>query len=315
MKIRLYSDLHREFDGWDIPEIPDEQEYVLVLAGDIAVARKNNTWLQFLPEVAERHRAVVYVPGNHEYYGDSIDRAWQKIAEDWDWEEMHFLNDGYVDIDDVRIIGGTLWTDFNLNGNQAWAMRMAEQMMNDYRVINRVVEDDDGEYHYLGKLKPKDTLHLHLGTVGFIETILDMTPEHMKTMIVTHHGPTPQSIAPEFAGNNLNPAYVTDLTGLIRERKPDVWVHGHTHNTFQYYEGNTLVMTNPKGYPADAVWKGCDTTYENGNFRVDGLMPEIDKVLNRTKCPYGCIFDGNKLMGDCRAPAQGDCQLNRERAQ
>ena len=280
MKIRLYSDLHREFDKWEIPVIENEQDYVLVLAGDIAVARKNGTYAPYLAKLADRHKAVVYVPGNHEYYGDSFDRAWEKIACDWDWDNLHFLNDGYVDIDGVRFLGATLWTDFNLDNNQGLRMQQAAQWMNDYRVINRLLMTDEGEYRYKGKLRPQDTLHAHLGTVAFFDAILEETPEDMKTLVVTHHGPTPQSIHEKYHGDELNAAYVSNLAELIRERAPDVWVHGHTHSTFQYYEANTLVMTNPKGYPARAVWKGCETQYENPDFRVDGLMPEIDEVLN-----------------------------------
>lgn len=28
------------------------------------------------------------------------------------------------------------------------------------------------------------------------------------------------------------------------------------------------------------------------------------------KCPFGCIFDGDTLMGDCRIPWSKDCALN-----
>jgi hypothetical protein len=39
-------------------------------------------------------------------------------------------------------------------------------------------------------------------------------------------------------------------------------------------------MTNPKGYPYRLAWKeDGDREFENPDFRVDGLMPEIDEVL------------------------------------
>ena len=35
---------------------------------------------------------------------------------------------------------------------------------------------------------------------------------------------------------------------LIEERKPALWVHGHTHTSFNYTIGPTRVVCNPLGY-------------------------------------------------------------------
>lgn len=289
MKLRLYSDLHREFDGWDVPKLKDrkkEKNYVAVLAGDIGVARRNGTWSPFIFEMAERHKAVIYVPGNHEYYGDTFDRAWEKITgEIGDWDNpdnLYFMNgDNAVTIDGVRFIGATLWTDFELYGNADLSMYTAATYMNDYRVIGRVAETDDDEYVWRGKLRPADTRAMHYVHKEFIDNELYQAKrDGLKTMVITHHGPTRQSIAEHFAGSDLNPAYASDLSALIRERAPDVWVHGHTHHSAKYWEGKTLVMTNPKGYPERGWGRDTDPKYENPDFREDGLMPEIDEVLN-----------------------------------
>ena len=45
MKVRLFSDLHNEFTrqmhkrNYEIPELPDDSETVLILAGDIDVGK------------------------------------------------------------------------------------------------------------------------------------------------------------------------------------------------------------------------------------------------------------------------------------
>ena len=36
---------------------------------------------------------------------------------------------------------------------------------------------------------------------------------------------------------------------LIIEMQPRLWVHGHTHEIFDYYIGTTRVLCNPRGYP------------------------------------------------------------------
>jgi predicted phosphodiesterase len=41
---------------------------------------------------------------------------------------------------------------------------------------------------------------------------------------------------------------MTDLSNEIIDRGPDLWVHGHTHNSFDYMLGKTRVIVNPYGY-------------------------------------------------------------------
>lgn len=266
---RLYSDLHREFDGWEIPVIKGEDEMTLILAGDIAVARKQGTYVDFLLNAAERHAHVVYVPGNHEYYGDSFDRAWDKMQM-WfirdDVPNLHFLNRNSVVIDDVLIVGATLWTDMdNQNG---MTMYEAAMRMSDYRAITRIENTVHDEWEYKGKLKPHHTIEVHYQHRDFIDRELANQGEGQKSLVVTHHGPTWQSVSPWYIGSRINGAYVSDLSGLIRERAPTAWVHGHTHHTALYHEGKTLVATNPKGYPENS-------RYENEDFKTDGLVPEL----------------------------------------
>ncbi|RII29707.1 MAG: hypothetical protein CXR30_10315 [Geobacter sp.] len=45
---------------------------------------------------------------------------------------------------------------------------------------------------------------------------------------------------------NLQP--VTDVSGEIIDHGPDLWAHGHTHNSFDYTIGKTRVVVNPYGY-------------------------------------------------------------------
>ncbi len=65
MKLHILSDLHTEFSDFEAPETDAD---VVVLAGDIGVGTGGIEWAagQF-PDVP-----VVYVPGNHEFYGHDI---------------------------------------------------------------------------------------------------------------------------------------------------------------------------------------------------------------------------------------------------
>ena len=68
------------------------------------------------------------------------------------------------------------------------------------------------------------------------------------TVVISHHAPSPRSIADKYRGNALNPAFVSDLEALILEYDIALWIHGHTHTAFDYSIGETRVICNPRGY-------------------------------------------------------------------
>jgi len=63
MKLHILSDLHLGFGGMDHPAADAD---VVVLAGDIARPREAVAW------AAGFGKPVLYVPGNHEFYGSSL---------------------------------------------------------------------------------------------------------------------------------------------------------------------------------------------------------------------------------------------------
>ena len=70
MKLNILSDLHLGFGAMDWP-VNDAD--VVVLAGDVARPREAVAWaLKF-------DKPVLYVPGNHEFYGSSIDGALDEL--------------------------------------------------------------------------------------------------------------------------------------------------------------------------------------------------------------------------------------------
>ena len=64
MKLNILSDLHLGFASM---EHPHNDADVVVLAGDIARPQVAIEWARSLD------KPVLYVPGNHEFYGGSID--------------------------------------------------------------------------------------------------------------------------------------------------------------------------------------------------------------------------------------------------
>ena len=82
MIVDLGSDLHLRFGGFDklkIEDISSPDATVCILAGDIleAVDWKEKTKLArdaiaFCKSLSNRYEAVIYVMGNHEFYGNTF---------------------------------------------------------------------------------------------------------------------------------------------------------------------------------------------------------------------------------------------------
>ena len=72
-------------------------------------------------------------------------------------------------------------------------------------------------------------------------------------VVVTHHGPSFQSMHPMFKGSPLNCGFYSDLDQFIldMEHPPVLWVHGHTHHPADYMIGKTRVICHPRGYPGE----------------------------------------------------------------
>ena len=234
MKIHILSDLHTEFTEFD-PANADAD--VVVLAGDIGVGLGGIEWAasKFL-EVP-----VIYVPGNHEYYGHDIRlTAELKGAAPGN---IHVLDDDTLELDGIRFVGSTLWTDFKLHGEgEAWfARQRAKQWMQDFALIR------NGERRFT----PEDSALLHEASkawlVGELEKKFDGP-----TVIVTHHLPASASVAKRYANDPLNPAFASKLEGLIETHRPELWIHGHTHVPCNYELAETRIVCNPRGYPGEA---------------------------------------------------------------
>lgn len=231
MKLQVVSDIHLEFGDCILP-VPERD--VLILAGDISVGMHA---IFFIKEQL-KHSPVIYVPGNHEYYGQDIEEvraAWKDV----DLPNFYFLDNKSCFLGGILFAGGTLWTDYD-RGN--WhAKNFAKRGMYDHEVIRR------GNRKFL----PDDAEIEHQHTYAFLDKVLldNAAPK----VVVTHHLPSFKSIDKNYAHSPLNPAFASDLDALIVAHQPDLWIHGHTHSSHDYKIGETRIVCNPRGYVPDAV--------------------------------------------------------------
>ena len=260
MKIHYCSDLHLDFKELTLRD--EDYGEVLILAGDILELRSlgsygpdcsfvegrnynmSRRYWGFLREVCERFRHVVYVMGNHEYYGGRWDKCQEVFFNLHKFSSnIYPLEREAVDINGVRVLGSTLWT--SMNKADPVAMLSAASYMRDYSSIKR--SPDSGGY---GKLRPSDTVRDHKISVEWLKSNIKQGD-----VVVTHHLPTFYSIPDHYRQSHwpANYFYFSDLDELIWDSKPAVWIHGHTHDGFDYQhvgrDGDvTRILCNPRGY-------------------------------------------------------------------
>lgn len=245
LRIRVLSDLHLEFAGL-LPAPVDCD--VLVLAGDIHQGAQGLAWARSrfaqLP--------IVYVPGNHEYYGHDWDELPKQLAQAARDLDIRLLDRGETIIGEVRFLGCTLWTDFDLFGEdrRAAAMAAAATTLYDYRHIR-----------CQGALiEPWQTRSRHLVDRAWLQSQLARAADGRwrATAVVTHMVPTFRSTAQRFRTQLLSAGFASHLDGLVGQA--NAWIHGHTHDSYDYQLDGCRVLCNPRGY------RGRGQAFENRQF-------------------------------------------------
>lgn len=260
--IRILSDLHNEFSVFNIPKLDTDANSTLVLAGDIGVIEKPSSIIGFLEVASESFMDVIYVFGNHEYYGGSITRAKDKLLSKISHlSNVHILDDSSICLNGVTFIGSTLWTSFD-NGDPLMLYN-AKSVINDYIHIRF----GDVDNPYKNRLTSNYIYDKHIKSLNYIKSCLNENRESgNKIVVVTHHAPSFQSIDDIFKhsdGGKTSGYYASNLEGLIYDTCPNLWIHGHTHNSVDYNIGDCLVITNPRGYYPD---------FQNINFKPDMVI-------------------------------------------
>lgn len=288
MRVAFTSDVHLEFG--DLELVNDCNADVLVLAGDIVVARdlsardiygvmegtRSSKLHDFFTRVAFQFKHVVYVLGNHEHYDGDFAKTALKLKDNLAYlRNVHILDREVFDLEDVRFVGGTMWTD--MNKRDPLTMFHIKSMMNDFRSVSnsarkvyrtvplykkgedgKYLQDEKGFYIQDGTKKkeenamfsPEDAVEEFEKFIAFAKLMTEPDAKKDKVVMVTHHTPSHQSCHPMYATDQLmNGGYHSDLTEFIMDR-PNIklWVHGHTHEDFDYMVGDTRVVCNPRGY-------------------------------------------------------------------
>mgnify|MGYP003647490171 CR=1 FL=1 len=190
---------------------------------------------------------------------------------------VEFLQQKALDIEGVRILGCTLWTDIPTDQRiykSIWGR------MNDYRCIVKKIDEGDREREEAAilewgsdispeqrqkivdntlkrgdrGLEPQDTRRWHKSDVLWLEAEAKKAADlDLPVVVLTHHSPVPCAETNlEFLSNPVTFACATDLRHLFRD-PVRVWAYGHTHVKYDKRQGQTRVLSNARGYVHNLV--------------------------------------------------------------
>jgi predicted phosphodiesterase len=232
----VLSDLHLEFADFS-PTLNSAD--VIVLASDIGLGSDGMAWAR----KSFPNQEIIYVAGNHEFYGSQRCHAIEKMRSASIEYGIHFLDDDVLELQDpetktsIRFLGATLWTDFLLFGEDLKfkCLLYGELYLNDFRRIR------DGGRNF----SPKKSIQLHEKSLAWLQQELER-PFNGKTVVVTHHLPSIYSVAERYKRDLLSACFSSDLEHLFGGMS--LWIHGHTHDSCDYEVNGTRVVCNPRGY-------------------------------------------------------------------
>lgn len=263
MKIQIASDLHLEQLPAAVKErlptliTPAPDADLLVLAGDIHNDVAAIDLFKGWPV------PVLYIPGNHEFYGSGWPGALTHMRRACEGTAVTLLDKDELEIDGVRFLGATLWSDFKINRDipAETAMLAAETRLLDYFKVKT----------QMGLLRARNTLDEHHNARAWLKRELEK-PFAGKTVVITHHAPHPLSVHRRFVGDVLSGAFVSDLSELLFH--PNLWIHGHCHDGFDYQVGSARVVSNPAGYVLNRaqVAAGEGPRFENSTWQNEFVI-------------------------------------------
>ena len=252
INVGIVSDLHVEFwKPYHYEQIGEKIQSqlatadIVLMAGDIANGDMSISVARSLFPT----KPVFLVAGNHEFYGGEYDtvlaamRAAANITPNVTFLHMDVARvalPSYNGSRYVRILGTTLWTDFDLHGNPPLGVLDATQL-------------NDFQYIELGDrtLTPSDTLEWHREQKKWLLDALD-EPVDDVNVVLTHHAPVSFAIGPSYVGDDLSPCFASRMETVLLRDDLNLVVWGHTHHCVDRQIEGTRFISNQTGYPSSA---------------------------------------------------------------
>lgn len=246
MKILQYmSDLHLEFASMPVPS---PQADVLVLAGDIHTGVNAIAWIEQCSHVFKH---VIYVLGNHEYYGQ---KTWklptliQNSLSGYAMDDMYKLQKLFDPIINVYLLDNSsvILDGVHFHGSTLWSMAQPELMykMNDF---SKITHKYAGNRY--GRFSPEAAQVLHMKAKNWLHKAI--VPGE-KNVVITHFAPTYEMISSRYKNESdsdvVNTGYATEIIHEFNPTDIPVWISGHTHGVVDKVVAGIHTVSNCRGY-------------------------------------------------------------------
>lgn len=239
LRIQIASDLHIEYNNdfnVDPLTMITPSADILILAGDIGSFYKYEQLYNFIKDIVDHFKHVLYIPGNHEYYvppgytpkshtellecSDNLDKA---------FDNFNILHRKSIQIGDICIVGATLWSELECELP---------------RFIVRIHGMDTKSY----KRNHETDLKYLNSMVGYCKT------NKLRMICVTHHPPTYDVMKNTTKRTKYISLYASKLDYMLKKEDIDMWICGHVHSNFDFTSiGGCRIIGNQLGKPKDNI--------------------------------------------------------------
>jgi predicted ATPase/Icc-related predicted phosphoesterase len=233
-RLWVLSDLHLEAVPHPEAFRPVRPAFdVLVVAGDVWEGDSHRA-LETVAILADGKPAV-FVMGNHEPWQGELQRERDVARRAAKRLGIVLLDDSEAEVAGISFVGGTLWADGRLCGQDTTPLRETGEQI-------QVVRDG-----VVRLINAGDEAVLHGRTRGVIEAAM-ARPRDGRLVVVTHHAPHPVCLPVDHRTGWVAGNAASDLSALTDVGRIAVWVHGHVHSTIDVTRpGGTRIVCNPAG--------------------------------------------------------------------
>ena len=239
IRIRYLSDIHLEFYK-NLPLklfLKNNGEDICILAGDIGDPC-SGLYKNFIAHISKTFKKTFVIPGNHEYYNNTIKETNIYMEDFFDnFDNVSLLNNNYEIYKNYCFVGSTLWSMITNPGKK----------IND---IYKIKDFDIQKYN-----------ELHFKSYHYLNSIIK---EKENIVMITHHLPSKLLINEKYKGSEFNQWFANDLDHLIDKEKISAWFYGHTHDPSVQNIKGVDFLCNPIGYPGENSDFDLDKFYNLG---------------------------------------------------
>ena len=213
MEFQILSDLHLKKNDFIFTQTA---EY-LILAGDIGYPFTSIFWL-FIEYVSRKYRQVFFIPGNHEFYGYTMEVIESFLRMSFKrYPNVFYMNNDVFEFDKVVLLGTILWSPIPKEICK----------LHTFGIHKKIIDFS------VGKRNKK-----FIANCAWIETQVERFKGRKKIILITHYAPLlHESCNPKYDGDFKNHDYGVNLHERIQTKNIDFFIYGHTHYN---YKGNIL---------------------------------------------------------------------------